>query len=86
VKQKIGTDSRVCVLGHIQRGGSPTARDRVLASSLGAAAVRALLDGKSGCMVGEVKNEITFTLLKDTWEKKKPLGARLQELAGLLSA
>ena len=47
----IGSEVRTCVLGHIQRGGTPTARDRVLASQYGAAAVDALLAGKSGVMV-----------------------------------
>jgi 6-phosphofructokinase 1 len=85
VKQKINMESRVCILGHIQRGGSPTAADRVLATSLGAAAVDALLSGKSGCMVGEVNNEIACTPLAETWEKKKPLNKRLVELARLFS-
>lgn len=84
-KDKLKIESRVCILGHVQRGGSPTARDRVLASSLGSAAVSALLKGKSGYMVGEVKNEIVYTALADTWEKKKVLSPRLEELASLLS-
>jgi len=86
VKDKLKIESRVCILGHVQRGGSPTARDRVLASNLGAAAVSALLKGKNGYMVGEVKNEIVYTSLADTWEKKKALSPRLEELASLLSA
>jgi 6-phosphofructokinase 1 len=85
VKKKINVESRVCILGHVQRGGSPTARDRVLASSLGSAAVEAFLDGKNGYMVGEINNEISYTPLRDTWEKKKPLSTRLRELAGLLA-
>jgi 6-phosphofructokinase 1 len=85
-KDKLKIESRVCILGHVQRGGSPTARDRVLASNLGSAAVNALLKGKSGYMVGEVKNEIVYTALADTWEKKKVLSPRLEELATLLSA
>jgi len=85
-KEKLKIESRVCILGHVQRGGSPTARDRVLASNLGSAAVSALLKGKSGYMVGEVKNEIVYTALADTWEKKKALSPRLEELARLLSA
>jgi len=85
VKEKTGFDSRVCILGHIQRGGSPTARDRVLASKLGAAAVTALLNGKGGHMVGDTNGEITYTPLKDTWEKRKQLNANLVELAKLLS-
>jgi len=85
VKKNINVESRVCILGHVQRGGSPTARDRVLASSLGAAAVDALLSGKNGDMVGEINNEITYTPLRDTWEKKKPLSARYRELGQLLA-
>jgi 6-phosphofructokinase 1 len=85
VKKNINVESRVCILGHVQRGGSPTARDRVLASSLGSAAVEAFLSGKNGYMVGEINNEISYTPLRDTWEKKKPLSARLRELAGLLA-
>ena len=85
-KEKLKIESRVCILGHVQRGGSPTARDRVLASNLGSAAVSALLKGKSGYMVGEVKNEIVYTALADTWGKKKTLSPRLEELASLLSA
>lgn len=48
VSERIGVDSRVCVLGHTQRGGSPTARDRVLAAKLGVSAVQALVEGMSG--------------------------------------
>jgi 6-phosphofructokinase 1 len=85
VSKKTGFDSRVCILGHIQRGGSPTARDRVLASKLGAAAVRALMNGKGGHMVGEINGEIAYTPFRDTWQKKKQLNASLKELAKLLS-
>jgi 6-phosphofructokinase 1 len=85
-KEKLKIESRVCILGHVQRGGSPTARDRVLASNLGSAAVSALLKGKNGYMVGEIKNEIVYTALADTWVKKKALNPRLEELASLLSA
>jgi 6-phosphofructokinase 1 len=85
-KDKLRIESRVCILGHVQRGGSPTARDRVLASNLGSAAVSALLKGKSGYMVGQVKDEIVYTALADTWGNKKALSPRLEELASLLSA
>jgi len=85
VKAKTGFDSRVCILGHIQRGGAPTARDRILASRLGEAAVKALLDGKGGHMMGEINGEIAHTPLKDTWEKRKELPAGLEELVKSLS-
>ena len=81
----IGTEYRVCVLGHIQRGGSPTARDRVLASKLGSAAVNALLAGHRNVMVGEVKGEIVLTPLEETWTKVKPVDRSLLELVDILA-
>ena len=84
VKDKAGFDSKVCILGHVQRGGSPTAHDRVLASRLGAAVVVALVSGKGGHMVGELNGKIAYTPLKDTWEKEKALDRDLMELAKLL--
>jgi len=85
IKEKTGIESRVCILGHIQRGGSPTARDRVLASKLGVAAITALLNGKGGHMVGEIDGKTAYTPLRDTWEKKKELHPELKKLAKLLS-
>jgi 6-phosphofructokinase 1 len=80
VTEKTGFESRVCVLGHVQRGGSPTAADRVLGTEFGAAAVQALLDGENGKMLGIVGNKIAYTPLKDTWEKKKELDPLLKKL------
>jgi 6-phosphofructokinase 1 len=54
----------VCILGHMQRGGSPSAADRILASNLGYAAIEGLLEGKSNVMIGMKKNDIFFTPLK----------------------
>lgn len=68
-----GLKSRVTVLGHVQRGGSPTTADRVLASKLGWAAVDALLDGAWPCMVGEIDNEITRHPFADSWTNRKQL-------------
>ena len=76
---------RVTVLGHIQRGGSPTARDRVLASKLGAAAVKGLLSGQLNVMAGEVNGDIVYTPMRDTWEKKKGIDNSLVELSQILS-
>jgi 6-phosphofructokinase 1 len=78
-------EMRVCILGHIQRGGSPTARDRVLASRLGAASVQALLDGHVNVMVGIVNNEIRITPMRNTWNKKKSINYDLVELYKILS-
>ncbi len=80
-----GRDFRVSILGHIQRGGSPTARDRVLASKLGAAAVEALLAGESDKMAGEVNGKVCLTPLPETWEKKKAIDRGLLELVRVLA-
>jgi len=85
VWERLKIEYRVCVLGHVQRGGSPTAKDRVLASKLGAAAVGALMKGMSGYMVGELKGQIAYTVLRETWEKKKELDNSLLRLVKVLS-
>jgi 6-phosphofructokinase 1 len=78
-------DIRVCILGHTQRGGSPTARDRVLASRLGSAAVEALIEGHSNVMVGIVNNEIKLTSMRNVWSRKKNINYELLKLTQLLS-
>jgi len=78
-------DLRICILGHIQRGGSPTARDRVLASRLGAAAVEALIEGHENVMVGLVNNETKVTPLRNVWSRKKNINYELLRLTQLLS-
>jgi len=84
VRDKLGFDSRVCILGHLQRGGSPTARDRVLAGKLGIAAVQALAAGKSGYMVGEINWRVAYNSLQYTWEREKGLNPELVEMKKLL--
>src|SRR5690606_40666715 len=61
IKEHQGIEPRVTVLGHIQRGGTPTHNDRVLASRLGDFAVRKLIEGDSGKACGIVKGEVTVT-------------------------
>jgi 6-phosphofructokinase 1 len=78
-------ESRVTILGHVQRGGKPTAFDRLLASQLGAAAVHALLEGDSDKMIGRVNNEIVRTPLPETWERKKGFDRPLYDLATVLA-
>ena len=85
IKGVSGYDYRICVLGHIQRGGSPTARDRMLASRLGVAAVDALIEGKTGQMVGEIHGRIELTPLDETWSKRKTLDKDLWRLAAILA-
>ena len=77
-------DMRVCILGHVQRGGSPSAHDRVLASRLGFEAVQAVRDGHSQVMVGVVNNKVKLTPLKMTFGKKKDIDLGLLELSKIL--
>ncbi|MDN7023507.1 6-phosphofructokinase [Methanoculleus sp. FWC-SCC1] len=84
IREHLGYESRVVVLGHLQRGGPPTVRDRVLGSMLGVAAVTALLDGRNGCMAGEVKGEIAYTPLGETG-RVKSLDPDLMRIFPLLS-
>lgn len=69
IKEMANLDTRVSVLGHIQRGGSPTANDRVLASRLGARAVELLLEGKGGRAVGIKQNQIIDYDIIEAFEK-----------------
>lgn len=85
VKKKIDIEYRVCILGHVQRGGAPTAIDRILASKLGSKAVETLLEGVRGVMVGEVNRELVTTPFPDTWKKKKPIDEELVRLIKVLS-
>lgn len=77
-------EMRVCILGHVQRGGSPSARDRVLASRLGSAAVKVLHEGHSRVMVGIINNKVHITPLKVACSKKKDIDFDLLELSKLL--
>ena len=79
VRALTGLEPRVCVFGHIQRGGTPTARDRILASRLGTAAVDIVLDG-GGMMAGEAGGRVVRVPLRDTWEKRRALAADLLAL------
>jgi 6-phosphofructokinase 1 len=88
VKTKIQDEDKefkVTTLGHIQRGGNPTARDRVLASRCGMAAVEGLLDGKSNCMAGVVSGEVLYTPFDDCINKTKPLNGDHLKLIEILS-
>ncbi len=78
-------DTRVSVLGHLQRGGSPTCSDRVLASRFGVAAVEALLEGRTNEMVGLVNNSIVFTSLEEVTSNKKVFPGELMRIAEILS-
>ena len=78
-------DTKVSTLGHVQRGGAPTAADRVLASRLGLGAVEGLLDGKTNVMVGVINHEMVYTPLLDSINKKKPVSNDLLRLIDILN-
>ncbi len=78
-------DIRVTILGHIQRGGSPTSTDRTLASRLGLGAIEGLLDGKKDVMAGIVNDKLTYTPLKDAISKTKKLNPDLLRAMKILS-
>lgn len=86
LKERIpGFDPKVTVLGHIQRGGTPSAYDRLLASRLGSAAVVELLEGETNKMVGIVSNELVLTTFEDAIDKCRPVDRELLKLAQILA-
>ena len=78
-------DIRVSTLGHVQRGGTPTAFDRILASRLGMAAVEGLVNGKKGMMVGIVDNQVQYTNFKIAITKSKPINEDMLRMVKILS-
>jgi 6-phosphofructokinase 1 len=78
-------ETKVAILGHIQRGGSPTCQDRALASRLGAASIDALLKGKSGIALGVRNNEIVETDLLLAAQTHKTINPSLLRLVDILS-
>lgn len=78
-------DTRVTVIGHLQRGGSPTCMDRVLASRLGFGAVEGLRAGHSGVMVGQVNNKIVYIPFEKATKHHVEMDRQLLEMAYILS-
>jgi 6-phosphofructokinase 1 len=85
ISEATGLDARVSILGHVQRGGSPSARDRILASQMGYGAVQALISGKNDVMIGVVAGSIVHVPLEETWTKRKDVSLELRELAKTLA-
>jgi 6-phosphofructokinase 1 len=85
IRKKSGLDAKVCILGHMQRGGSPTAHDRILASRLGAQAALSLIDGKKNIMIGNQGPALIEVNLDIVTKNKKPGDITLIQLARLLS-
>ncbi|MFO7153631.1 MAG: 6-phosphofructokinase [Caldicoprobacter oshimai] len=85
IEEKTGLEVRVTVLGHIQRGGSPTAADRILASRMGAYAVKLLLSGKSNRVVAIRGSQIVDYDIDEALSMKKEFDHEMYELAKILS-
>ncbi len=85
IKQLTGFDTKVTILGHLQRGGTPTAWDRILASRLGAKAVDLLINGETCKMAGLVSGEIVPVDLETVTKGKKDADMDMYHLAGILS-
>jgi 6-phosphofructokinase 1 len=82
---RLGIQARVVVLGHVQRGGAPTARDRLLASRLGAGAVAAILDNSAPSLIGEERGAIVRVPLSTLTDQRRTLDPALIELVHQLA-
>jgi len=83
IEKRMGIETRVVVLGHLQRGGSPTAFDRILATRYGIAAIDLVHEGTFGCMVALKGNKIVPVLLKEVAGKRKTVDLELYEIASV---
>lgn len=79
-------DVRVCVLGHIQRGGSPTCDDRLVASHMGYYAVESLMVGRKNVMVGVINNKIHYTPLEKAVKEKQKIGQEWMKIVKILAS
>ncbi len=78
-------DARVTILGHLQRGGVPTAYDRILASRMGYAAIEALLEGQRNIMIGIKNDEIVYVPISRAVKNNKPINSELISVLNILS-
>lgn len=84
-EERTGIETRVTVLGHVQRGGTPTVFDRILGSRMGYEAVVLLKDGESGLSLGMKANEIFKSDIEDTLSKEKIFNSKMLDIARILS-
>ncbi|MBP7273524.1 MAG: 6-phosphofructokinase [Saprospiraceae bacterium] len=85
VQQEFDWDIKVTIIGHLQRGGSPSCLDRVLASRLGAASIEALLKGQHNVALGIVNDRVTYTPFEEAITKQKPITEDLIRMAEILA-
>lgn len=87
VKERLPqADTRVCILGHIQRGGSPSCLDRLIASRMGYAAVESLLEGRHNVMVGILNNRMHYTLLERAVKSKQRISEEWIKIVKILAS
>ena len=87
IKERVPkADVRVCILGHIQRGGAPTCLDRLIASRMGYAAVECLKEGKHNVMVGIVNNKMHFTPLDNAIKAKQKISEEWFKIVKILAS
>lgn len=86
IEDKTAFETRVSVLGHIQRGGSPTAYDRILGTRFGVKAVELIMENKFGKMVSLRDNHMSYVDIKEAVEKHKAIDMKLYEVAQIFSA
>ena len=84
-KEFPGYDVRVSILGHLQRGGSPTARDRILASRTGVGAIEAIMQGQRNVMIGIRNNEVVYVPFSEAIRSDKPMDKKLFTVLNELS-
>lgn len=85
IEEKTGIETKVTVLGHIQRGGSPSAFDRILASKMGAQAVELLMNGESGKVIGIKENKLIDMNIEEALSMDKKFDKDMYELTKKLS-
>jgi 6-phosphofructokinase 1 len=85
IKERTGFDTKVTILGHIQRGGSPSSRDRILASRLGAKAVELLMEGEIKKMVGMQAGKVVALDIENAMAMTRAIDLEMYNLAGILS-
>ena len=84
-KQYPQYDVRVTILGHLQRGGTPTAQDRILASRMGIAAIQAFLENQRNVMIGIRENEIVYVPFRRAIKKDREINNELLEVLRMSS-
>jgi 6-phosphofructokinase 1 len=85
MKRITGVDTKVTILGHVQRGGSPCPYDRLLASEMGNKAVQLLIEGQSGLALATINGKIVPVPIKEAVETKRVLNEELYAMAGEIS-